>query len=118
MLRVEGRRGFTAPLRPCRSVDGADRCGSNSLEDRDGDGMLDGTAQEGGGAGGAGAQRMLVEPASRAATSLETTRLDYRYRGRARAGQIPGRRPGPMSVRRWARRDPWETGRLSAIRLA
>lgn len=66
VVRVEGRRALGQPLQPCRS---GKVCGTESTEDRDSDGELDGT-------------RGVQEPgSSRGMSALELgTRFSRRYR--------------------------------------
>ncbi len=70
VLRVEGRRALGVPLRACSRASTGVVCGSQSAEDRDGDGVLDGTrAQPGRQGSSRGMSALLVE-----------TRFSHRYR--------------------------------------
>jgi hypothetical protein len=83
VLRVEGRRAIGKPLRACAVRMEMDVCGSQSSQDRDGDGALDGT--RGGEPGvSAGLSGVLVETRfSRRARHLEP------YAGLALLAQWP-----------------------------
>ncbi len=70
VLRIEGRRALGVPLRACRTSSAGVVCGSQGVEDRDGDGSLDGTrAQRGRPGSSRGMSALLLE-----------TRFSHRYR--------------------------------------
>jgi hypothetical protein len=140
VVRLEGRRAVGAPQQACRRSAGKDACGSESAEDRDGDGRSDGTYSQSARAGSSRGMSGLLaetrfsrrlrraEPYAGLSLLISWPALHSAARDAFQPGGYGRARPGPESAATlglalipWEDRGSWQRlvldARLSATHV-